>query len=87
LSAHRGEVVFITIDVGANDVFQYGDQATATILTYLPQILARLRSAAGPNVPILGMNYYGVGLPASGARRMTFLRSRHTSPRSTPSTV
>jgi hypothetical protein len=64
LSAHRGEVAFITIDVGANDVFQYGDQATATILTYLPQILARLRSAAGPNVPILGMNYYGVGLPA-----------------------
>jgi lysophospholipase L1-like esterase len=64
LRAHRGEVAFITIDVGANDVFQYGDQATATIPTYLPQILARLRSATGPNVPIIGMNYYGVGLPA-----------------------
>jgi lysophospholipase L1-like esterase len=64
LSAHQGEIAFITIDVGANDLFQYGDQATATILTYLPQILGRLRFAAGPNVPIIGMNYYGVGLPA-----------------------
>jgi lysophospholipase L1-like esterase len=64
LSAHRGEIAFITIDVGANDVFQYGDQATQTILTYLPQILARLRAAAGPDVPIIGMSYYGVGLPA-----------------------
>ena len=53
----------ITIDVGANDAFQYGDQATATILTYLPQILARLRAAAGPDVRIVGMSYYGVGLP------------------------
>jgi lysophospholipase L1-like esterase len=64
LSAHRGEVAFVTIDVGANDVFQYGDQATATILEFLPQILAGLRTAAGPEVPIVGMNYYGVGLPA-----------------------
>jgi lysophospholipase L1-like esterase len=64
LRAHRGEVAFVTIDVGANDVFQYGDQAIPTILTYLPQILARLRAAAGPGVPIIGMNYYGVGLPA-----------------------
>jgi lysophospholipase L1-like esterase len=63
LSAHRGEIAFVTIDVGANDVFQYGDQATATILTYLPQILAGLRAAAGPDVPIVGMSYYGVGLP------------------------
>jgi lysophospholipase L1-like esterase len=64
LSAHPGEIAFITIDVGANDIFQYGDQATATILTYLPQILAGLRDAAGPDVPIIGMSYYGVGLPA-----------------------
>src|SRR5262245_23697530 len=63
LNAHRGEIALITIDVGANDTFQYGDQATATILTYLPQILAGLRSAAGPDVPIVGMSYYGVGLP------------------------
>jgi lysophospholipase L1-like esterase len=63
LAVHRGEIAFVTIDVGANDVFQYGDQAVATILTYLPQILGRLRAAAGPGVPIVGMNYYGVGLP------------------------
>jgi lysophospholipase L1-like esterase len=63
LSTHRGEIAFITIDVGANDVFQYGDQATATILAYLPQILVRLRASAGADVPIIGMSYYGVGLP------------------------
>ena len=63
LNAHRGKIAFVTIDVGANDVFQYGDQATATILTYLPQILLRLRAAAGPDVPVVGMSYYGVGLP------------------------
>jgi hypothetical protein len=31
---------------------------------YLPRILAGLRAAAGPDVPIVGMSYYGVGLPA-----------------------
>jgi len=64
LNAHPGEIAFVTIDIGANDTFQYGDQAFNTILTYLPQILQRLRTAAGPDVPILGMSYYGVGLPA-----------------------
>jgi len=64
LNTHRGEIAFVTIDVGANDFFSYGDQAIPTILTYLPQILDRLRAAAGPGVPIIGMNYYGVGLPA-----------------------
>jgi lysophospholipase L1-like esterase len=63
LNVHRGEVAFVTIDVGANDTFEYGDQAVPTILTYLPQILGRLRAAAGPGVPIIGMTYYGVGLP------------------------
>jgi lysophospholipase L1-like esterase len=62
LTMHRGEIAFITIDVGANDFFEYGDQAAATILTYLPQILAGLRTAA-PGVPIIGMTYYAVGLP------------------------
>jgi lysophospholipase L1-like esterase len=63
LNVHRGEVAFVTIDVGANDTFEYGDQAVPTILTYLPQILGRLRAAAGPGVPIIGMSYYGVFLP------------------------
>jgi lysophospholipase L1-like esterase len=57
LNAHRGEIAFVTIDVGANDTFEYGDQAVPTILTYLPQILGRLRAAAGPGVPIIGMSY------------------------------
>lgn len=65
LSAHPGEIAFITIDVGANDFFVYGDQAVAVIATYLPQILAGLRAAAGDDVPIIGMSYYGVGLPAT----------------------
>jgi lysophospholipase L1-like esterase len=63
LGDHRGEIAFVTIDLGANDVFRYGDQATAAIATYLPIALARLRAAAGPGVPIVGMSYYGVGLP------------------------
>ena len=67
LTAHRGEVAFVTIDVGANDTFRYGDQATATIITYLPQILAGLRAAVGPGVPIIGMNYRC--LPAGNLER------------------
>ena len=63
LAAHRGEIAFVTIDIGANDTFEYGDQATATIITYMPQILAGLRAAAGRGVPIIGMSYYGVFLP------------------------
>jgi lysophospholipase L1-like esterase len=62
IESHPGEIAFVTIDIGANDFFQYGDQAVATVLTYMPQILTRLRAAA-PGVPILGMSYYGVGLP------------------------
>jgi lysophospholipase L1-like esterase len=64
LGAHRGEIAFVTIDIGANDFLGDPDHASATILTYLPQILARLRAAAGPGVPIIGMSYYHVGLPA-----------------------
>jgi lysophospholipase L1-like esterase len=63
LTMHQGEIAFVTIDVGANDTFEYGDQAAATILTYLPQILTRLRLAGGSDVPIIGMTYYGVFLP------------------------
>jgi lysophospholipase L1-like esterase len=63
LNAHRGEIAFVTIDIGANDLFQYHEQGIATILTYLPQILVGLRSAAGPDVPIIGMTYYDVGAP------------------------
>jgi lysophospholipase L1-like esterase len=73
LSAHRGHVVLVTIDIGANDPEDCGSQlslraVTACIGTNLPEaasnlgtILARLRTAAGPGVRIVGMSYY---LPA-----------------------
>jgi len=61
LDAHLGEVAFITIDLGANDVFIDcgGDSGCALqqIGTNLPIILDTLREHA-PGVPIIGMNYY-----------------------------
>jgi len=73
LSAHRGHVVLVTIDIGANDPEDCGSQlsvraVTACVGTNLPEvasnlgtILTRLRAAAGPDVRIVGMSYY---LPA-----------------------
>jgi lysophospholipase L1-like esterase len=73
LSAHRGHVVLVTIDIGANDPEDCGTAAglrglTACIGTNLPKtvgnlgtILTRLRAAAGPDVRMVGMSYY---LPA-----------------------
>lgn len=72
LSAHRGQVYLVTIDIGANDPEDCGLASLRTIATCigtdLPQavsnldaILARLRAAAGPGVRIVGMSYY---LPA-----------------------
>jgi lysophospholipase L1-like esterase len=57
LQAHKGSVRLVTLDIGANDL-QFGDQAPALIGAYLPRILVALRAAAGPGVPIVGMNYY-----------------------------
>jgi lysophospholipase L1-like esterase len=53
LQAHRRFVSLVTIDVGANDLPDAG-----AIATNLPVILSQLRAAAGPGVPIVGMNYY-----------------------------
>jgi len=58
LSAHRQFVSLVTIDIGANDNFQFGADAPAIISANLPAILTALRGAAGPDVPIVGMNYY-----------------------------
>src|SRR5262245_45445060 len=66
LQAHQGQIAFITIDIGANDValcILNGDQgcldaALAPMSTNLATILSALRTAAGPDVPIVGMNYY-----------------------------
>jgi lysophospholipase L1-like esterase len=67
LEAHRGEVAFITIDIGANDVVPCIDgsavnpacvsAAMNTVGTNLPHILSGLTSAGG-SVPIVGMSYY-----------------------------
>jgi lysophospholipase L1-like esterase len=56
LAQHRGEVAFVTIDIGANDVL--GPSGLGPALSNLAIILADLRAAAGPEVPIIGMNYY-----------------------------
>jgi lysophospholipase L1-like esterase len=71
LRAHRGHVLLITIDIGANDPEDCGSAPDlaklASCIGHIPDtairlaaILASLR-AAGPGVRIVGMNYY---LPA-----------------------
>ena len=73
LRAHRGHVLLITIDIGANDLEDCGSQSNpikvlACFVTDVPgavsrlgTIMARLRSASGPSVRLAGMSYY---LPA-----------------------
>ena len=77
LRAHRGRMVLITIDIGANDPEDCGSQASlrklvscfATgvpgALANLATIMTRLRAAA-PGVRVAGMTYY---LPALAAWR------------------
>jgi lysophospholipase L1-like esterase len=76
LRAHRGATVLVTIDIGANDLSRCVNRATGTIdlacvqgtfqqaPANLATILARLRAAAGPRVPIVGMNFYDPFLAA-----------------------
>jgi lysophospholipase L1-like esterase len=58
LRTHRGEVAFVTLDIGGNDVLQPDGGGGAAVQANLPVILDELRAAAGPAVPIAGMNYY-----------------------------
>jgi lysophospholipase L1-like esterase len=61
-------VRLITLDIGANDIDHCISAtgidptcvatALTTIGTNLPQILTELRTAAGPDTPIVAMNYY-----------------------------
>jgi lysophospholipase L1-like esterase len=68
LRAHRGEVAFITIDIGANDFPCQEPRCVpagvASIQANLPTILAALREAAGRKVPIVGMTLYNPFLAA-----------------------
>ena len=73
LRAHRGRVLLVTLDIGANDPEQCGGRpslgalATCAVkdipsaVTHLATIMDRLKAAAGPAVRIVGMTYY---LPA-----------------------
>ena len=68
LKGHRPFVAFVTIDLGANDLPCYEAQCVpagvTSIQTNLPTILAALREAAGPDVPIIGMDLYNPLLAA-----------------------
>ena len=77
LEDHTGQVEFVTIDIGANDVIeclftQDPDclaAGAAAIQANLPVILAALKNAAGTGVPIVGMTYYNLfaGTPLAPA--------------------
>jgi lysophospholipase L1-like esterase len=74
LRAQRGQVKLVTIDLGGVDfgrcVSTEGidaacvDAAIATIQRNLTLAIATLRTAAGPRVPIIGMNFYNPVLAA-----------------------
>lgn len=74
LRENRGAVALVTVDIGANDIepcsqgLDIDDEcvqrAFMQVSANLPPILAALRLAAGPNVPIVGMNYYNPILAA-----------------------
>ncbi len=63
LHAHQRSTALVTIDLGPNDLFRGG--GTDAISLNLPKILAALREAAGPGVPIVGMNFYDPRLAQS----------------------
>jgi lysophospholipase L1-like esterase len=63
LQAHRGQIAFVTIDIGGNDVISPDGGGVTAIQANLPTILNRLREAAGPGVPIVGMSYFHPFLP------------------------
>ncbi len=73
LTAHAGEVAFITIDIGANDVDGCTEGTTINetcvttglddVTAHLPVILSGLATAGG-STPIVGMSYYDPFLAA-----------------------
>lgn len=74
LRAHRGQVRYLTLDIGANDVARCASAtgidmtcASASLHTVgdnLAKILPRLRTAGGPKVQYAGMTYYDPFLAA-----------------------
>ena len=76
LHAHKDKVDLVTIDIGVNDILVGGCiegiaidipcllAVFESIATNLNQILSVLDEVAGPNVSIVGMNYYNTFLAA-----------------------
>jgi hypothetical protein len=74
LRSHRGHVAAVTVNIGDNDVEGCMSNSRidescvntqlAGIRARLPQIAARLRAAAGANVPIVGLSDYDQFLSA-----------------------
>jgi lysophospholipase L1-like esterase len=72
LKTHK--VAFVTLDIGANDVdhcfttsgidSSCVQNGLKTVASNLPWIVRELRQAAGPNTPIVAMNYYDPFLAA-----------------------
>lgn len=68
LKTHRGQVPFVTIDIGANDVLSCLNNGQidancvfagiAQVKANIGTIAARLRAAAGKQTKLFGMNYY-----------------------------
>jgi lysophospholipase L1-like esterase len=71
LTAHTGEVAFITIDIGSNDLVERCFDPRSGLIprscavdlrprleSRLAHIVDALTTAAGPSVPVLGMTYY-----------------------------
>ena len=92
LTAHPGQVAFITIDVGANDLVNRCLERSGLILkscatdlaprleSRVTQIVDALSSAASPGVPIVGMTYHnpflGLWGLAPGARALAHADQR-----------
>lgn len=69
LNDNSGRIHLVTIDIGGNDFRNAGcittmvdincvNAVSAQIATDLATVLSALSNAAGPNTPIVGMNYY-----------------------------
>lgn len=71
ITSHPGQVPFVTIDIGSNDVVnacldfdtavlnrQCVEELMPALRDRVTQIVDALRDAAGPDVPILGMTYH-----------------------------
>ena len=75
LAAAKGNVALVSIDIGGNDLLRCVKgsatidtacvaKGVATVKQNLPEILDRIRSAAGNDVPVLVLGYYNPWLAA-----------------------